>query len=53
MKSSWDQTQARSQYHFDTQQMDPRWDTAILVKQFAVTWADELQTAIDSSYPVT
>ena len=53
MKSSWDQTQARSQYHFDTQQMDPRWDTAILVKQFAVTWADELQTAIDASYPVT
>lgn len=53
MKSAWEITRARSQYHFDTAQMDPRWDTAILVKQFANTWAAELQEAIEASHPVT
>ena len=53
MKSSWDQTRERSQYHFDTKIQDPRWDTAILVKQFENTWAQELESAIDASHPVT
>ena len=53
MKSAWEQTKQRSQYHFDTSIMDPRWDTVKLVKQFANTWSSELQTAIDASRPVT
>ncbi len=53
MKSNWDITRARSQYHFDTAKIDPRWDTVILIKQFENTWAEELQAAIDASYPVT
>jgi len=53
MKSAWDLTQQRSQYHFDTNKRDPRWDTVILVKQLANTWAEELQAAIDASHPVT
>lgn len=53
MKSSWEITRARSQYHFDTKKIDPRWDTVILVKQFADTWSGELQSAIAASYPVT
>jgi len=53
MKSSWEQTQARSQYHFDNDLVDPRWDTAIPVKKFEITWAEELQAIIDASHPVT
>jgi hypothetical protein len=33
--------------------MDSRWDTVIPVRKFANTWAQELQIAIDASYPVT
>jgi hypothetical protein len=53
MKSAWDLTQQRSQYHFDTNKRDSRWDTVILVKQLVNTWAAELQAAIDASHPVT
>jgi hypothetical protein len=53
MKSNWEITRARSQYHFDTTKIDPRWDTVILVKQFETTWANELQSTIDASHPVT
>jgi len=53
MKSAWEITKQRSQYHFDNTKMDPRWDTVTLVKQVANTWAEELQTAVDASHPVT
>lgn len=53
MKSNWDITRARSQYHFDTAKIDLRWDTVILIKQLENTWANELQAAIDASQPVT
>lgn len=53
MTSNWDITKARSQYHFDTRTMDPRWDAVKLVKQLPDTWAAELQAAIDASHPVT
>jgi hypothetical protein len=53
MKSNWEVTRERSQYHFDTTVMDSRWDTVIPVRKFANTWAQELQIAIDASYPVT
>lgn len=52
-QSAWEITKARSQYHFDNSIMDPRWDTVTLVKQFANTWASELQAAVDASHPVT
>lgn len=53
MNSSWEITKQRSKYHFDTAKTDPRWDTVILVKQFATTWTQELQAAMDASNPVT
>lgn len=52
-QSAWEITKQRSKYHFDNSQMDPRWDTVKLVKQFANTWSSELQTAVDASRPVT
>lgn len=53
MKSNWEITKQRSQYHFDTRVMDPRWDTVKLVKQIPNTWAEEIKTAIISSRPAT
>lgn len=53
MKSSWDVTRARSKYHFDTNTIDPRWDTVKLVRQIENTWSDELSAAIEASNPVT
>ncbi len=53
MKSSWEITRTRSQYHFDTDKIDPRWDTVKLVKQLENTWADELAKVIEDSNPVT
>lgn len=53
MKSNWEITKQRSQYHFDSSLVDPRWDTVTLVKQISNTWANELQSAIDASHPVT
>lgn len=53
MKSAWELTKERSQYHFDNNTIDPRWDTVKLVKQIENTWANELQGAIDASRPAT
>ena len=53
MKSNWDITRARSQYHFDNGQIDPRWDTVQHLGHIRPTWAEELSAAISAAYPVT
>lgn len=53
MKSNWEILRQRSQYHFDTDRMDPRWDTVQLIKQFVNTWQPELEAQIQTSHPVT
>lgn len=53
MKSNWEITRARSQYHFDTTQMDPRWDTVQHLGHITPTWTTELAAAIETSKPVT
>lgn len=53
MKSNWEITCARSQYHFDTHTIDPRWDTVISAGRIEPDWQQELQQAIDQSHPVT
>lgn len=53
MKSNWDITRARSQYHFDTTQMDPQWDTVQYLGHIVPTWTTELVAAIETSKPVT
>lgn len=53
MKSNWEITQARSQYHFDTTQSDPRWDTVQHVGFIKPVWAADLEKAIKKSSPVT
>jgi hypothetical protein len=39
MKSSWEETKKRSQYHFDPMAMDSRWDTVIKLGQFQGDWS--------------
>jgi len=51
MKSSWDETKAKSQYHFDTDLVDPRFDTVTNLGQFVNVWQDELKEIIETSQP--
>jgi len=53
MKSAWELTRQRSQYHFDTTIMDPRWDTVQHLGHIRPTWHEELSAAITESAPVT
>jgi hypothetical protein len=51
MKSSWDETKAKSQYHFDTDLIDPRFDTVINLGQFVNVWQEDLAEIIGTSQP--
>ena len=53
MNSDWELTKKRSQYHFDTTIMDPRWDTVHHLGNIKIDWATELQSVIDNATPVT
>ena len=53
MKSNWEITLQRSQYHFDTTITDPRWDTVIHLGSLQNQWQTELAEAIDQSRPAT
>jgi hypothetical protein len=52
-QSNWEITRARSQYHFNNNIMDPRWDTVQHLGHIRPTWAEELSNAITASAPVT
>lgn len=53
MNSDWAITRQRSQYHFDTVTIDPRWDTVQHLGHMDADWHTQLQTVIDNSTPVT
>ncbi len=53
MKSNWEITRTRSQYHFDTQRWNPKWDRVERVGHIEPSWQQELQQAIATSKPVT
>jgi hypothetical protein len=53
MQSSWDETRARSRYHFDPTRMDPMYDTVNYLGQFAPCWTTELADIITESKPAT
>ena len=52
MKSSWEYTKSYSQYHFDKNTFDPRWDTAIGLGKFTGDWSAELTESIKNARPV-
>lgn len=53
MKSSWDETQASSAYHFDATHCDSRWDNVIGLGRFVGNWAQEVADAVADSTPAT
>lgn len=53
MKSNWELTKARSQYHFDTNKWNPKWDRVERLGWIKPFWQKELNTAIEAAYPVT
>jgi hypothetical protein len=52
-QSNWEITKQRSQYHFDTAIMDPRWDTVQQLGHIEPNWQQELADAVAASVPVT
>jgi hypothetical protein len=51
MRSSWDETKVKSQYHFDNDLIDPRFDTVVQLGQFLPCWGDELDKIINTAQP--
>ena len=52
-QSNWELTKQRSQYHFDNNKMDPRWDTVQHLGHIKPCWHAELSTAVAAAIPVT
>jgi hypothetical protein len=52
-QSNWELTKQRSQYHFDNNKMDPRWDTVQHLGHIEPCWHAELSTAVAAAIPVT
>ena len=46
MKSNWAITRQRSEYHFDNNTMDPRWDTVQHLGHIVPEWTTELAAAV-------
>lgn len=53
MISSWDTTKPRSQYHFDSTKIDPKYDTVIQLGQFTPNWETELAEVVATAEPAT
>jgi hypothetical protein len=53
MKSSWDETQEKSAYHFDTARHDARWDTVVGLGHIAPNWLDDLPLILERAQPAT
>ena len=53
MNSNWELTKQRSQYHFDTERWNPKWDRVERLGHIIPNWDQELAAAIETSQPVT
>ena len=53
MRSSWDETRAKSAYHFDPVLKDPRWDTVTGLGHITPCWTEELKEIINTARPAT
>jgi hypothetical protein len=53
MKSSWDSTKGRTQYHYDTKLNDPRFDTVVKLGRIEPTWQHQLTDIIANSKPAS
>jgi hypothetical protein len=53
MKSSWDETKKRSQYHFDNRRFDPDQDRVVRLGFIEPCWNTELTAIVENSQAVT
>jgi hypothetical protein len=53
MRSSWDETVAKSSYHFDNKKVDPEWYAFTRHGKLQNTWENDLPTIIENSKPAT
>lgn len=53
MKSSWDSTKGRTQYHYDAKLNDPRFDTVVRLGHIEPTWQHQLTDIIANSKPAS
>jgi hypothetical protein len=53
MKSSWDETKKRSQYHFDKTKFDPAQDRVITLGHIEPTWQAEVEKIVSESQAAT
>lgn len=53
MRSSWDETVAKSNYHFDAKVIDEPNDVLTQLGRVSNTWENDLQKIIDNSRPAT
>jgi hypothetical protein len=53
MKSSWDETKKRSQYHFDKTKFDPAQDRVITLGHIEPTWQAEVEKIVSKSQAAT
>ena len=53
MKSSWDETKKRSQYHFDKTKFDPAQDRVITLGHIEPTWQSEVEKIVSKSQAAT
>lgn len=50
-RSMWDESRAKSKYHFDPTRLDPEWDKVIELGKLANTWQDDLPSIISTATP--
>ena len=53
MKSSWDYTKERSNYHFDPVRVDHKKDVIQTLGRLPVTWAADVANIVENSRPAT
>lgn len=53
MKSNWDTTKPRSNYHFDNTRYDPAYDAMRYCGKFVGDWSEELQQTVEHSKEIT
>jgi len=50
-QSSWDKLAEKSEYHFDNDRIDPRFDTVIKLGKFEPNWDEEVKQIVADSKP--
>lgn len=53
MKSNWQESRAKSTYHFDNKRVDPAQDRVIVLGHIEPTWLEDVESIVAGAAPVT